>query len=124
VPDGSNAARIRANSARSAAVRASGSHCAFNAPMPCSAEMEPPSEATNGSSAFSWRPSAAPPGTMFTCRLPSATWPKVMTTAAGSTAVITAAACDASRTHCAAGTETSSLIGMPISPAASGCRSR
>jgi hypothetical protein len=53
VPEGSNAARILANSARSAGLRASSSHCALSAPIPCSAEIEPPSEATKENTAFS-----------------------------------------------------------------------
>ena len=75
VPAGSNAARILANRARSAALRASGSQRAFSAPIPCSAEIDPPSDATKESTASSCRPSAGAAGTMFTCTLPSATWP-------------------------------------------------
>ena len=105
VAAGSSAERILANSARSASVRASGSQGAFRAPMPCSAEMEPPRDATKENTAFSWRPSAGAAGTMFTCTLPSATWPKVMTIAPGSTPVTTAAAPEASRTHCAAASQ-------------------
>jgi hypothetical protein len=124
VPDGSNAPRILAKSERSASVRAKCSHGAFSAPMPCSAEMEPPSDATKENTAPSCRPSAAVAGTMFTCTLPSATCPNVITRAPGSAAPTTAATSDASRTQCAAGTETSSLIGTPRNPAASGWRSR
>ena len=53
VPAGSNAARIRANRPRSAADRASGSQRALSAPMPCSAEIEPPSDATKENTASS-----------------------------------------------------------------------
>jgi hypothetical protein len=66
VPEGSNAARTLANSARSAGVRARASQGAFRAPMPCSAEIEPPSEVTKENTAFSWRPSGVAAGTMFT----------------------------------------------------------
>jgi len=124
VPAGSNAARILANSARSASLRASGSQRAFSAPIPCSAEMDPPSDATSESTASSCRPSACAAGTTFTCTLPSATCPYPMTVASGSTAATAPATSLASRTHCGAGTETSSLIGTPRNPAASGCRSR
>src|SRR4029077_9598114 len=124
VAAGSNAERILANSARSASVRASGSHGALSAPIPCSAEMDPPSDATKENTASSCRPSAGAAGTMFTCTFPSAPWPKVMTQAPGSPSATTAPTSAASRTHCAAGTETSSLTGTPRNPAASGWRSR
>ena len=124
MPAGSNAERIRPNSLRSASVLASGSHLALSAPIPCSAEMDPPSDATKENTASSCRPSAAAAGTMFTCTFPSATCPNVTTLAPGSTSATTAGTEDASRTHCAAGTETSSLTGTPRNPAASGCRSR
>ena len=74
-PSGSNADLIRANSARSASDRTSGSQRAFSAPMPCSAEIDPPSEATKPSTASSCRPSASAKGTTLTCRFPSATCP-------------------------------------------------
>jgi hypothetical protein len=53
VADGSSAERILANSPRSASVRASGSHGALSAPMPCSAEMDPPRDATKENTASS-----------------------------------------------------------------------
>ena len=48
----------------------------------------------------------------------------MMTVAPGSTAVITPVTSLASVTHWPAGTATSSLIGTPTNPAASGLRSR
>src|SRR6516165_9673651 len=75
IPSGSNADLIRAKSARSASDRTSGSQRAFSAPTPCSAELDPPSEATKPNTASSCRPSASAAGTTLTCRFPSATCP-------------------------------------------------
>ena len=73
VPAGSSADRIRAKRSSSAGDLASPSHGARSAPMPCSAEMEPPRLATKDRTASSCRPSAGAAGTMLMWTLPSAT---------------------------------------------------